>query len=277
MENGKLKTENLNQIIILGTGHATVTKCYNTCFIASNQHDMLLVDAGGGNGIFHQLEQVNIPVRNIHHLFITHTHTDHIFGCVWVVRLVMQMLLQNEYEGCLHIYSHDKGLRALREICEMTLHQEYNDLIGQRILLHELHDGEYFHVGAMDFQAFDIQSDKEKQFGFCWRLDDGRTLVCLGDEPYNPLCRKYVEGADWLMSEAFCLYEDRDIFHPYEKYHSTAKDVGMMAASLHVKNLLLYHTEDHRLATRKVDYTAEATRYFQGNILVPDDLEVVSL
>lgn len=266
-----------HQIIILGTGHATVTKCYNTCFAITHQHDLLLVDAGGGNGIFHQLEQADIALKDIHHLFITHTHTDHILGCVWVVRLIMQLLLRDRYEGCLHIYSHDKALKTLVDICEMTLHQEYTAFLGQRILLHELKDGDPFQIGTMQFQAFDVHSDKEKQFGFRLWLDDHRTLVCLGDEPYNPLCRPYVEGAEWLMCEAFCLYEDRHIFQPYEKYHSTAKDVGMIAQSLGVKNLLMYHTEDQRLKTRKADYTAEAGHYFKGNIVVPDDLETIDL
>ena len=28
--------------------------------------------------------------------------------------------------------------------------------------------------------------------------------------------RRYIEGADWMMCEAFCLYADRDTFKPYE-------------------------------------------------------------
>jgi ribonuclease Z len=44
-----------------------------------------------------------------------------------------------------------------------------------------------------------------------------------------------------------------------------------------VKNLILYHTEDHTLATRKKEYTAEAAQHFHGNIYVPDDLEVIPL
>ena len=38
-------------LIILGTGNATVTKCYNTCFALRNGQKYFLVDAGGGNGI----------------------------------------------------------------------------------------------------------------------------------------------------------------------------------------------------------------------------------
>ena len=45
------------ELIMLGTGNATVTKCYNTCFILKTKETVLLVDAGGGNGILNQLEK----------------------------------------------------------------------------------------------------------------------------------------------------------------------------------------------------------------------------
>ena len=35
------------ELIMLGTGNATVTKCYNTCFIHKTKETVLLVDAGG--------------------------------------------------------------------------------------------------------------------------------------------------------------------------------------------------------------------------------------
>ena len=102
-------------------------------------------------------------------------------------------------------------------------------------------------------------------------------LACLGDEPYNPLNRSYIEGADWMMCEAFCLYADRDTFKPYEKCHSTALDAGKLAAELGVKNLILYHTEEKTLASRKEKYSLEAAEFFKGRIVVPDDLEVIEL
>ena len=50
-----------NEIIILGTGNAMVTRCYNTCFILrSSSGKMLMVDAGGGNGILAQLERAGV-------------------------------------------------------------------------------------------------------------------------------------------------------------------------------------------------------------------------
>ena len=102
-------------------------------------------------------------------------------------------------------------------------------------------------------------------------------VVCLGDEPYNPLCRRYAEGADWLMSEAFCLYADRDRYHPYEKSHSTALDAGRVAHELGARHLILYHTEDDHLDTRRQRYADEAAQEYKGGIVVPDDGDVIDL
>lgn len=39
-----------NQITMLGTGNATVSQIYNTCFLLQTPSSMMLVDAGGGTG-----------------------------------------------------------------------------------------------------------------------------------------------------------------------------------------------------------------------------------
>ena len=53
------------ELIMLGTGSAMVTKCYNTCFALRNNNEYFLVDAGGGNGILAQLEKAEINYKNI--------------------------------------------------------------------------------------------------------------------------------------------------------------------------------------------------------------------
>lgn len=266
-----------NAIIMLGTGYATATRCYNTCFILRTADAMLLVDAGGGNGILTQLERVGVDLSEIHDMFITHAHTDHILGAVWVVRMVASRMNAGMYSGSLTIYGHDKALKVLEWICRMTLPEKMSALLGRSIVLRELRDRDTFSVGNASFQCFDVHSTKEKQFGFRATLADGTRLACLGDEPCDDACRTLVENADWLMCEAFCLHRDRAEFKPYEKHHSTALDAGTLAEELHAKNLLLYHTEDKNLPTRKREYTAEASRNFSGSVFVPDDLESVCI
>ena len=46
---------------------------------------------------------------------------------------------------------------------------------------------------------------------------------------------------------------------------------------LNIKNLILYHTEETHGKLRKELYMKEAQEYFKGNVIVPDDLEVINL
>ena len=264
-------------LTMLGTGNAAVTRCYNTCFALRRGDAAFLVDAGGGNGILSRLQDAKLPLAKVHELFVTHAHTDHILGCVWVVRMIAQGMNAGKYEGVLRVYGHDEALETLEWICRRTLPGKVCAHFGVDIMFCVLEDGAAFDILGMPAVAFDIGSTKTKQFGFRMQLPDGQKLVCLGDEPFAESTREHVEGADWLLCEAFCLYADRERFHPYEKHHSTALDAGRLAAQLGVRNLLLYHTEDATLATRKVAYAAEAATYFSGSIVVPDDMETVQL
>lgn len=268
------------QITMLGTGNATVSQIYNTCFVLQTPSTLMLVDAGGGNGILAQLKKVNVQISDIHHLFVTHAHTDHVLGVIWVIRMVAQC---KGYEGLLHVYGNDKVIKVIKTIIDMILAKKQLAKVAERVVFHQLEDGDCFEVGDMKLECFDIQSTKEKQFGFRAELpssdesDKPLVLACLGDEPYNEQNRRYIVGADWMMCEAFCLYADRDTFKPYEKCHSTALDAGKLAEELGVKNLILYHTEEKTLANRKENYTREAAENFKGRIFVPDDLEAIEL
>ena len=288
----KIMDKITNQITMLGTGNATVSQIYNTCFLLQTPSSMMLVDAGGGNGILAQLRKANVLISDIHHLFVTHAHTDHVLGVIWVIRMVAQC---KGYEGLLHVYGNDKVMMVIKTIIDMILAKKQLAKVAERVVFHQLEDGDSFEVGDMKLECFDIQSTKEKQFGFRAELpadsednasednvsEDNHAkplvLACLGDEPYNEQNRRYIEGADWMMCEAFCLYADRDTFKPYEKCHSTALDAGKLAEELGVKNLILYHTEEKTLDNRKDNYTREAAENFKGRIFVPDDLEVIEL
>ena len=276
----KIMDKTTTQITMLGTGNATVSQIYNTCFVLQTPSTLMLVDAGGGNGILAQLKKVNVQISDIHHLFVTHAHTDHVLGVIWVIRMVAQC---KGYEGLLHVYGNDKVMKVIKTIIDMILAKKQLAKVAERVVFHQLEDGDCFEVGDMKLECFDIQSTKEKQFGFRAELpssdESGNPLVlaCLGDEPYNELNRRYIVGTDWMMCEAFCLYADRDTFKPYEKCHSTALDAGKLAEELGVKNLILYHTEEKTLANRKENYTREAAENFKGRIFVPDDLEVIEL
>lgn len=267
----------MEQIYVFGTGNASVSRCYNTCFAIRTGEEYFMVDAGGGNGILRILEDMQVPLTSIHHLFVTHEHTDHILGVIWMVRMIGQQINKGNYSGTLSIYCHLKLKDTILTLCRLTLQNKILTLIGKQILIIPVKDGENQIILGHSVTFFDIHSTKATQFGFTMTLENGKILTCAGDEPYNPVCEPYVKNSTWLLHEAFCLYQERERFLPYEKHHSTVKDACQTAEALHIPNLVLWHTEDKDLANRKARYQKEGKNYYHGNLIVPDDGEIICL
>ena len=263
------------KITMLGTGNALVTECYNTCFVMEDNGEKLLVDAGGGNQVFTQLKKAGINWMDLHHIIITHKHVDHIMGIIWMVRMIGQYMNAGKYQGDAYIYGHEEVIGLVDQISRLLVAKKSTKFLGDRIHLVTVTDGESLTLIGNDTTFFDIHSTKAKQFGFSMRYDGGKKLTCLGDESYQEVEAPYVQDADILMHEAFCLYSEADEFHPYEKDHSTVKDACELAERMHVRSLILYHTEDKNILRRKELYTAEGKAYFHGTLLIPDDLEAM--
>lgn len=265
------------RLTILGTGNAMVTKYYNTCFVLDDDDQYFMVDAGGGNGIMQQLKKANLDWRKMRDIFVTHKHIDHISGMIWMIRLFAQDMVAKKIEGDVNIYAHDEVIKILKKLSNMLLIKKQAKMVGKRIHLITVEDGEEREIIGKKVTFFDIQSTKDKQFGFTMQLNDEKKLTCCGDEPYKECEEKYVKDSTWLMHEAFCLFDQADIFEPYEKHHSTAKDAAILAEQLDVENLILYHTEEATFGARKKLYTKEAEKYFSKAVYVPDDLETFEL
>lgn len=265
------------KLTMLGTGHALARECYNTCFVIENNRKYFMIDGGGGNAVLHQLQRAGIDWMDIHEIFVTHKHIDHILGIIWIVRVICQSMYHGEYQGEAHIYGHEEVISLIWEMAEKLLWPKQTQFIGNRLHLITVHDGEECVINGKTVTFFDIHSTKAKQFGFCMELNNGKKMTCCGDEPYNPCNEKYAKGCEWLLHEAFCLYSQAEIFKPYEKHHSTVKDACELAEKLNVANLILYHTEDKNLKDRKALYTEEGKQFFSGNLYIPNDLEVIEL
>ena len=246
------------KLTMLGTGNAMVTECYNTCFVIQDGDKHLLVDGGGGNTLLRQLKQAGYNWQDMREIFVTHKHVDHLMGIIWMIRMICQYMKQGQYQGEAWIYGHDEVISLLKDMAEKLYPAKQTQFIGDRLHLVVVNDGEERTLMGHKVTFFDIQSTKAKQYGFCMDLGNGEKLTCCGDEPYNECEKKYAENSKWLLHEAFCLFDQADQFHPYEKHHSTAKD-------------------DKNILRRKELYTEEGKKYFQGNLFVPEDLETIEL
>lgn len=264
------------KLTMLGTGNALVTECYNTCFILSEGGDNLLVDGGGGSMILHQLMHSGFGVQDIHDVFITHSHIDHILGIIWVIRIAAQLMNKGSYSGDMNIYSHDEVISLLSELVMKLLLPYQAGYMGRRIHLHVVDDQDTRKLTGHEVKFFDIHSARTKQYGFTIGLNNGRLTFC-GDEPCHASCEGYVSGSKWLIHEAFCLYGQRETFRPYEKHHSTVRDACELAERSGVKKLILCHTEDVNILRRRELYLEEGRKYFSGDLFIPYDLETLDL
>lgn len=270
MEGGEFVTK----ITMLGTGNGGTLDLYNTCFVIQNEQGVFLIDTGGSIEIIKRLKQSGIKLEEMKNIFISHSHTDHILGLIWMFKKMSRMAMHGNIKEKIHIYCNDVVYEVIRGISSYVLPSVLMEAIDNITDFVVLNDGNKHIINGIDYEFFDILAKGTKQFGFECMLD-GNRFVFLGDETLNPLLNERVRNADYVTHEAFCLDREENIFHAYEKNHSTALSAAKTMNELSVKNLILYHTEESHGVDRKRLYLEEAQSVFNGNVIVPDDLEEI--
>lgn len=266
----------MEKIIMLGTGNGGTIDLYNTCFVIYNGGGVFLVDTGGSIEIIKRLKESNIKLEEIKNIFISHSHTDHILGLIWMFKIMSRMTMHGEIKEKINIYCNNVVYEAIKGVSSYILPPKLIEAIYSITNFVVLNDGDKYTINDIEYEFFDILAKGTKQFGFECKLNDNR-FIFLGDETLNPMLKERVKGADYVTHEAFCLDKEENIFHAYEKNHSTALSASKIMNELGVKNLILYHTEESHGSNRKELYTKEAKSVFDGNVIVPDDLEVIQL
>ena len=265
----------MKKIVMLGTGNGGTMEIYNTCFLIDNDK-LFLVDTGGGIEVVKRIYKLGYNFSDIKNIFISHSHTDHIFGLFWLFREFYRLTKQGIVNHIINIYCNSFVYDSIKNIMNCVFDKKIRDLIDEKVNFIILKDNDKYTINGIEYTFFDIKAKKILQFGFECIIND-KKLVFLGDETLNPDINDRVRNADYVMHEAFCLDSEKDIFKPYEKGHSPALGVAEAMNDLGVKTLILYHTEESHGKDRKKLYTDEAQKIFNGKVLVPDDLEEIEI
>lgn len=264
------------KVVMLGVGNGGTLNLYNTCFLIQNNNDNFLVDTGGGIELLKKLKNVAVDYKSIKHIFISHSHTDHILGVFWLFKKLGMAAIHGEITEKINIYCNDAVFEAIRGVSKYILPDKLMDAIYNVVDFKILQDGDSYNINGIDYTFFDIWARGIKQFGFETVINN-KKFMFLGDETINSGLYDRVRGADYVMHEAFCLDSEENIFHAYEKHHSTVKSASEVMNGLGVKNLILYHTEDSHGLERKELYTNEGKAVFAGRVIVPDELEEIEI
>ena len=113
----------MDRLTALGTGNAAVTRCYNTCFLLDLPQGYLLCDAGAQRHP-KPAGKAGVDLAQIHHLILTHAHSDHLLGAVWVVRMVAAAMNAGRYEGELTIWCDPSVREGLCQMARITLQKK---------------------------------------------------------------------------------------------------------------------------------------------------------
>ena len=106
----------MDKIIMLGTGNGGTLDLYNTCFAIQHDNDNFLVDTGGSIEIIKKLNQANIDYKKIKHIFISHSHTDHILGIFWLFKKLSRLAMHGEINEKINLYCNDVVFESIMEV-----------------------------------------------------------------------------------------------------------------------------------------------------------------
>lgn len=261
----------LKKMIFLGTGEAMAYKAFNTsiCFI-DECNDCFLIDAGGGNGIFHHLKKSEIDIQQIKNVFITHNHTDHILGFLWIIRKFAGI----KDEFVCDFYLPDSVHKDLMQLCNITISKGQLKKALEHINFHIVNNLDTVILGDIKITFFDTLYEKTTQFG-CKIETEGFEIGICGDVPLLKENFHVVENVDILVHEALCDSKNSEKHKVYKKGHSTAKDAGKIAHEVSAKKLFLIHKADEYISSNAL-YN-DAITEFDGNVIVPEDGDIFDL
>jgi len=247
------------KVIFLGNGEAFDERYPNHAHLVLSDKTAIMLDCG--DSAVRQLWKYTKDHSLIDVLYITHRHSDHLFG----IPALLGRMLEEERK------------KPLTIICS---EQIKNDI--ERLAEHA-----YFGITSYGFDInFIIAEDgKEIQFNelkltfaktlhtaynLAVRIDGGKKVVCYsGDGPFDEGTEKIYKDADVLMHE--CYMFDQRI-----KGHVAAIDVFLMAKRNNVKCLALAHFKRafNDETRKKVKEAIPATGL---KIILPEPLEEYNL
>lgn len=268
----------MEQLTFLGTGAAMSATCFTTAIALEDAYGLFLIDSGGGNGLLMQLQKAKIAPERITDVFVSHTHTDHILGIPWLMRLSGHHNQRDAAWPPLTIYGHQQVIDAIQTLIRPILPSSILKMIGEHIHFEVVTNGEQRSIAGRAVTFFDIDAAKVPQFGIYTPLSDGSGLCYLGDEPLREKALPYAKRSRHLICEGYCTEKDiQGLFHPHQIGHSTVRETAEKAAETGADHLIIFHSTLPGGTARKTNYINEARLYFSGTVDVPDDLDIISL
>jgi ribonuclease BN (tRNA processing enzyme) len=273
------------RVILLGTGTPNPEPDRMGPAVAVVSGDRVYV-VDCGPGVVRRAAQAGIKMEQLTRAFITHLHSDHTVGCP-------DLMLTPPNAGRkdpLEIYGPpgvramtENLLRAFKEDLEMRIHGTQPSEAGGfaargfAVTAHDVKPGEVYRDAAVRVAAFAVPHGNWKHaYGYRFEAND-KVIVISGDTTYSEGLAAIAKGCDILVHEVYSQkgWEQRtpDWQRYHAAFHTSAPDVGRIAAKVGPRKLVLYHLLPMGETPEQV--LREVREHYDGETLYGKDLDVI--
>lgn len=212
--------------------------------------------------------------------FLTHLHSDHTLGLPdliltpWVMHRTAPLQL---YGPVGTQAMADNIEKAYAEDIQVRIEGlEHQTTTGHRVVVREIQPGVVYQDANVKVTAFAVNHGSWKE-ALGYRFDaDGKSIVISGDTRPVDSVVEACRGCDMLVHEVYSgTPGGRDDAAYFSSFHTSAKELGQIAARANPKLLVVWHYVPLR-DTNQADMITEIRGAFHGPVLVANDLDVIS-
>jgi len=276
-----------DRLVLLGTQGGPLIRSYNQTPSANlivYKDVPFIIDTGYGTTF--KLREAGINLATLKFIFISHLHSDHYLDLgpllynAWISGLSKQI----------YVYG-PTGIKAIMNAYWKSNQYDINTRIKdegrpdirKHITIHEINEGVILEDPDFEISALkNIHPPVHNSYAYRFKLGE-KVIVFSGDTTYCPPLAKFAAGADYLIHEVMYLPAVDEmakrrpnatkLIASIKSHHTSAEDVGKIAAAANVKNLVLNHfvPPDEKSLTDNIWLDAVRTN-FTGKIIIGKDL-----